>query len=982
MRRLLPVLGLMALFGAAVPHQAMAATYACSSTSPLGAINDIDAVVITDDGSGCTVASIASGASVTTNTGNLTVNGPISAVGQVQVTSTGAVALQAVTSSGSAVSISNSGGSNTAALAVGATSASTDVTVNSNGAVSVSGVVQATNGNVSLAGNSIASTGNVSAGGSAGLTATTTVNVSGTVNTGTANTSDATITVSAGGDIVTGALTASGLTGNINVSANTNGGGDDLKIGASGVNSTGIITSNVNAGSSIAISNGSSNSGVSNVILNATTAISFNLANTGNSLNLTAFGGTLTLPAGTLSVDGPADKITLLAKEVDTGATTISASQTAAMAGVNHGVTINTDTLKYSGNLTIKANGNGAACDPNTGLCPLASVNISNYTYSTGTQTVQFVGSNGATLDIGADGNYTMTQVMADAISFTGAAVNIHARGTSNNLYVQNAFVIANPTLSVNNTGNFVLDASGTTSDGSSLNVLVGQATLKAPNLTLMANGPTSGNGAGGTIYYSTTSTALDPSSHATLSANAASAGTGNAVYGDPTNFDTLAIDFEPGAVTTNGVNGLNVGTGIGQFSFSANGGGSGGNAGTIEINNSVVTFPPNQAGNAVTASAATATGVNGNGGWVYIPTLSYVDPSAVMLITGHGTGQGGQFLSDTASTFDVYKSIKVDGGTGLAAGSTDGQIKLNTVSCGQIVFQSSWPNTYWDCVTPNSPNTDPVTIANGFSSALKSAYAGHVTELFIFNNAAALNNFYAFQDPHKATSTTAGLTFSFSEPNSAFTLYVNVMENAVRGNNAVALTSPQLKEVTAHEFGHAIDIISGHPATQPTYERYITVDFLNLDYTTIGTDPTTPGTTTVKRDPCVGPNAPFANAIGFDGNPICVNGVVADADYRNHTNSYIAQNEDVNFKESTPLVGNLPTGFYEPFAQTFAFRAYSDTVPLSQVWETVADAVFYASQFACTQGYLNQNVNGSGASGPPAYCATQTIPDWYKIGQ
>lgn len=840
MRRLLPVLGLMALFGAAVPHQAMAATYTCSSTSPLGAINDTDAVVITDDGSGCTVASIASGASVTTNTGNLTVNGPVSAVGQVQVTSTGAVALQAVTSSGSAVSISNSGGSNTAALAVGATSASTDVTVNSNGAVSVSGVVQAANGNVSLAGNSIASTGNVSAGGSAGVTATTTVNVSGTINTGTANTSDATITVSAGGDIVTGALTASGPTGNINVTANTNGGGDDLNIGAASANSIGTVTSNVNAGSSIAISNGSTASGVSNVILNATNAISFNLANTGNSLNITAFGGTLTLPDGTLSVDGPGNQITLLAKEIDTGTTTISASQTAAMAGANHGVTIETDTLKYSGNLTIQANGNGAACDPNTGLCPLAEVNISNYNNSTGTTTVQFVGSNGAALDIGADGNYTMTQIMADAISFTGAAVNIHARGTNNNLYLQNEYLIANPTLSVNNTGNFVLDASGTTSDGSSLNVLVSQATLKAPNVTLLANGPTAGNGAGGTIYYSTDSTVLDQSSHATLSANAASAGTGNAVYGDPTNFDTTAIWFTPGTVAAN----IALGTNSGQWSFTANGGSSGGNAGTIYITANgptTITVADQQ------TVVASALGGNGNGGWIYITptvTTATIDNTTTpwaLVAQGHGTGTGGQVLAThKVNGLNVNALIKVDGGAMLDVANSDGKITLNTIVCQQwLTGLAPYPKTYWNCVDANRATGVPIaTAANTLEVSLQNLLA---TTKSSINPSVQLYDM-SINDDYRTFFGLAQynppVLGDYGVSRTALRVSISYANVHYQGQNGVATESAVDNSGSAtiqqasivHELGHQLDYIWGTLSTQNGWTSLKAADYANMD--------------------------------------------------------------------------------------------------------------------------------------------------------
>lgn len=55
-------------------------------------------------------------------------------------------------------------------------------------------------------------------------------------------------------------------------------------------------------------------------------------------------------------------------------------------------------------------------------------------------------------------------------------------------------------------------------------------------------------------------------------------------LYNDPTQSSNIAINFNPGTVTTAGNAGLEIGIGADEFSFSASGGNSGGNAGTINI--------------------------------------------------------------------------------------------------------------------------------------------------------------------------------------------------------------------------------------------------------------------------------------------------------------------------------------------------------------------------------------------------------------
>ena len=152
------------------------------------------------------------------------------------------------------------------------------------------------------------------------------------------------------------------------------------------------------------------------------------------------------------------------------------------------------------------------------------------------------------------------------------------------------------------------------------------------------ANGPTSGNGGGGTIGYYTGSgpgaSTFGASLKGLFTANAASAGTGNA------SITPAAITFYPGNTPVKlGANKA------GDFQFLANGGSASGDAGAIIINpsasNGNITI---DTANAVSAGVAGSSGQGGtvnllaNSNFLVSPTVS----GNALNVDGKGSKKGG----------------------------------------------------------------------------------------------------------------------------------------------------------------------------------------------------------------------------------------------------------------------------------------------------------------------------------------------------
>lgn len=495
------------------------------------------------------------------------------------------------------------------------------------------------------------------------------------------------ILLTATGNVGTNSLTTGdgANTGGIEINANTGGGGGVFNIGAGGANGVnGVLnTSNTSGGGTapgfihggIFITNGNSGS-MGGITVSSMSAIQVKAsASRSGIINLNAQNGTLTLPAGTLDSIGAAGQgggsITLLAKTLATGnGTIISASQDYTASGTSHGVTIAAQTVTVTGTgLKIQGDGNGITGSPSTAFATLApqgsftlssngdvhnllwTINSSNFFYVDAGVTV----SGSAPFTMTANGNYGRVSVTGHPVTFSNKAVTLQSKAaTSHEVIIGYNGTLTN-TLGVglNGTGTATLDVSAvkrtgdTTANGGSIQLYGDNMTFNSPTLKFLANGPTSGNGDGGTVYINSKSAKLKVTSKATISANAASAaaGTGNA--------NANAIQLFPGAAT------VEIGNDAGQYVLSATGGKKSGNGGTIYVNpfpgdvnvhNSLATTIP------INASAI---GTTGNGGTI-------------------------RLIGNTNVTFaGTALAIKADGGTQKGDGGTIQILGNGTVNLG-----------------------------------------------------------------------------------------------------------------------------------------------------------------------------------------------------------------------------------------------------------------------------------------------------------
>jgi len=326
---------------------------------------------------------------------------------------------------------------------------------------------------------------------------------------------------------------------------------------------------------------------------------------------------------------------------------------------------------------------------------------------------------------------------------------------------------------------------------------------------------------------------------------------------------------------------------GAGQVSFSAKGGSTGGNGGSIVMSSAPVNI---KTANAINASALSG---NGNGGEIVMYSyLQSFDPAATITAIGKGTGKGGRFSAfHSIMDIDILKFVKVDGGATVPTTELNGSIRLNDVWCRQwrLTGTQVWPKTHWVCTDQSDNPSVPVaaTVNTAAADVAKSAAfnnlrtrlgnAANKATIFVFSGSANFNSFWAEILPAKA----GGLTFK-SALNSPF-IYVNPWLSGSVGNpnNVVTYTYNSAREVAAHELGHAVDRsfagIGTLPSRDALYNTYVQRDVSRLDYAD-------PAANTNKRLPCdLTPNPakgffpgniPFAGAIDVPtGLPVCSGG-------------------------------------------------------------------------------------------------------------
>ena len=488
-----------------------------------------------------------------------------------------------------------------------------------------------------------------------------------------------------GGSVPVFTIGGSGLTNAVNgtiTMSTANGGGTDPDFAYGGVNvwngvpgSTGGIT--VSRATAFALSASASRAPF---------------------VSLQAYSGKISLPAGTISMNGPTGQgggfIWLLANEIDfAGTATLSAVDNSS-AGTSHLIYLGANTVKFSGGLTINANGKGNATynggidlqptnaayltdtiNPSQGSGGQISL-VNNGINSTNQPLTYSGGSNALTVT--ANGDNTFLNISGYPLTITAGTVLVQDQGTTNHKIFAGyagSFYGASG-LVLNGTGGVTFDASGNAGNGGSVQILVDQASITAPTLTLNANGPSSGNGDGGTISYSAQATTLGSSSKGILTANAASAGIGNAQV-SPT---SPAIQFFPGSSN------VTLGVNNGMFSLSAQGGSQSGNAGAINVNPS---------GNITVDSTGTPVNVSvpgssGNGGIISLngSHVTFSGTGTSLNANGSATAGNGGTITLVAGTLSVSKtnfSVNAGSSSGNAGSISTFYAGNSTLSFGAL---------------------------------------------------------------------------------------------------------------------------------------------------------------------------------------------------------------------------------------------------------------------------------------------------------
>lgn len=901
---------------------------------------------------------------VTINDANCNLSNALTATGFIHINATGTVTTQALTSSGNEVTV-------TAAGAVQAGN------IQSGSATNI--VVTTSSGNLT--------TGSISAGGNVKIVAS-----SGAITTGTVDSNvfgfSGNILITASSNVQTGSINTHGAskTGAVEINANTAGGNTLFTIGASTANgvSGSINTSNTTAGGTaqdfviggIQITNGNANSTGGITVLSASNLQVNATASRSGIIRLNAQKGTLTLPSGVLQTDGASGQgagfIQLIANTLAVANDTkISASQDNTALGTSHGVDIAANTISFGGTITgleIHADGKGAASNlqataiivPQAGMTFSSNGDFQNLLWTTNfpngvfntAGSLNFQGAAGAPLAITADGDHGIAIVSGYPVSFSGGTLAMHSRGaTDHQVYISyNGSLTGITGLTFANTGAVSIDANGVSGAGGITQIIADKAQFNAPTHTISSNGPTTGNGDGGTVYISSSALTLKSTSKATITADAASAGTGNAVVSDFTTNDPKAIQFYPGNVN------VNLGTGNGQYKFSAKGGKNGGNGGAVDIfSGGNITVKNNAAIVDVSALAG-----NSNGGKMRIAgavspfvTFTYgaTQQNALKAIGKGSSGLGGYVEVNTYANstptqiFLVNTFIKVNGGTNLAESANDGQIKLNNILCQQRHMPTSvtFPTSYWNCTAPGSGNDLLFSPVLTFAAPTQTALAAGPVSYFLFENVNEASSYLGSPAIGAANSTSLGVSLT------AAPRYSIVFHNAViQGSYGPVDTAafPGRREgSTRHETGHQVDTSDANPSQSAYFNNLVQQDFARFD---------------------------AISTCSLWGSPVCIGGVV-QSPYAGHQNHEILSG-------AVGSVGIpdyfLPSGtpWREWWAEEFAIAGGGGIDESNGSNGAVLDP-WFRGYFQCTQQFVSWVYsNGHGGTGP-TYTGGCTAP-------
>lgn len=1028
-RTLLALVPALALsLGLALAPPAHAATHNCSEGSinePTGTIVIVD----TTGGCNLGSLNAGGGNISITSNGPVTIAGPVTALTDINVSATGALQIGAGQLSSSTGSIGLSATTTITVNGVSNFATAFGLYSQNGGNIHVVGAITgaAGSGSASII-SDIGGAGTITldssiTAGFVEMQANGNIQVTGALNSQTVGSHVDIKTMAAGGTIkLDGNVTAPGQvvelvafgnisTKTIDTTSTTTGTGDVRIIAnkvasgtipvfviggtgnSNGVNGS-IITNTQSAGGqgtqttkhSVAIVNGGATATGGITVVNGTNISVAATASRAGCILLDAKNGPFTLQAGALSANGAAGQsagcINVAANTITLGSNASLTANDDGTKGYNHYVSIAASQVSVTGTVNLQADGKGIDTTYPAAVLLLAKGSLSwtvpeDYSFPnpvpTRTDVATTLTVNGSgSLVLRANGAINRVEVVAKPITFSNTGtLTITANGASpNNVHLRNPGSNTNVTGLSFTGGNVTIRADGVSGVGDAaggyVEIFGDQMTLNANTFTFSANGPSAGDGNGGRFYFSSTAATLKSTGKVTVTANAASAGTGDAILGAIGTGDPKAIQFFPGSVS------VDVGTasGVGQYSFAAKGGGTSGKGGTIYMGAPTMTL---KTANAINAAALAG---NSDGGEIYLNNYITLDPSATVTAIGKGTGKGGKFTAfHNIIDIDILKYVKVDGGTTVSTTQLNGSIRLNGIWCRQwrLTGGQSWPKTHWVCTdqsdNPSAPaalslNTAAADVAkstafNGLRALLNDST--HKVNIFVFSGSANFNTFWNEVLPAKS----GGLTFKI--PATSTNIYLNPWQSGSVGADAVVdpYSYNQAKEVAAHELGHAVDIaFKGAGATLPSNDTNWgsnkTRDTI-IDLDTV-LDPVT--FTQYHRFPCkvtpldaghVSGTPPLAGVTDVrNGVPACLaNGDVNDAML---TGGATWTQSTVT---ATQVLSLIEQGLFqappELHAQTFAWSAVG-----SQTARPMFDQVMDNGFFPCIKAWANAEKAGS----------------------
>ncbi len=567
---------------------------------------------------------------------------------------------------------------------------------------------------------------------------------------------------------------------------------------------------------------------------------------------------------------------------------------------------------------------------------------------------------------LGGNGDGGLIDIESASISnSTGATTNINAnsKGTGNGSTAAPNIKLAAGSGTLNlgtGTGKLALAATGTdgTGNGGMIEIANFPTITLSNELSVAAGTGAGGKGTGGSInIHDFGSFQVIANSTPKLTADGRGSGQAGTITILSQNSNPIVLDgatlSASGDTNGNGAgNAINV-TGLGSISLlntviNANGGGTGGDAGSVllgvyDVNAQAIDVSTAQI-NANATLNDTSTASNGAGGRV---TVSFAK--------GAGT-----------NTIDIQQVFKVDSGSNASDSIFGGSISLNSNANGDpIVCQqvknsvTVWPKTYYYCGhdVPNKLTVVLGTLQGLPVASLNAMPTTNPPPVFVFFDVDEVNAFLVTSEGTEVNSGTSPVGGWTHIDGATGKIRVMVVEALEQGPVVLTLGNTAVAAVARHEVAHVLDqqfgsvvgrawvsLIGG--GLQNSFNGFVSHDFRNLTFQA-------PNYTVAL--PACGTGAMFQGATDpRSGNQICP----LSGDLVGKNNQQILQ---ILFAYYTTLDSN------QRWRETWAEEYATFSGPSSNQVDS-----YFSSYFACTKIYIDA-LRTTGALAPlsayPASC-------------